>query len=347
MEHPPLVAGQTVRFAVHLTRLARLQRAERRAAVDRDDTRSRGRGRDAARIRAAAPGRVPRRRDAARGGPLSLGADRRRSRALRIATTSARSTVFADEPRRSRTPRSSQTNDAGRDRLSQGTAVDEPVRDGAGAAKATCGRRSASRRRSNRSPAERRSCPRRPTAATVPARCRRSAIASRLARCSVDLEPRLARRRRRPRDARGGRRRSAGVARGRATPIWRAPSGCSTSARCPADASKTRSARTASPRPRLHGGAGAARAARSSAAAAAAAPRQATPSCCARRLPAASPRSSRRLGASYDEGAPLFRIVRTDRVELQAQVPAGRRAAVARDHRARARNSRAGRTRSR
>jgi len=29
------------------------------------------------------------------------------------------------------------------------------------------------------------------------------------------------------------------------------------------------------------------------------------------------------LGASYDEGAPLFRIVRTDRVELQAQVPPG------------------------
>jgi membrane fusion protein, heavy metal efflux system len=28
------------------------------------------------------------------------------------------------------------------------------------------------------------------------------------------------------------------------------------------------------------------------------------------------------LGASYDEGAPLFRIVRTDRIELQAQVPA-------------------------
>jgi RND family efflux transporter MFP subunit len=28
------------------------------------------------------------------------------------------------------------------------------------------------------------------------------------------------------------------------------------------------------------------------------------------------------LGASYDEGAPLFRIVRTDRVELRAHVPA-------------------------
>jgi hypothetical protein len=28
------------------------------------------------------------------------------------------------------------------------------------------------------------------------------------------------------------------------------------------------------------------------------------------------------LGASYDEGAPLFRIVRTDRVELRAHIPA-------------------------
>ena len=36
------------------------------------------------------------------------------------------------------------------------------------------------------------------------------------------------------------------------------------------------------------------------------------------------------LGASYDEGAPLFRIVRTDRVELQAQVPPAKRA-LARD----------------
>ena len=36
------------------------------------------------------------------------------------------------------------------------------------------------------------------------------------------------------------------------------------------------------------------------------------------------------LGASYDEGAPLFKIVRTDRVELQAQIPAAD-AAVSRD----------------
>ena len=36
------------------------------------------------------------------------------------------------------------------------------------------------------------------------------------------------------------------------------------------------------------------------------------------------------LGASYDEGAPLFKIVRTDRVELRAQIPAPD-AAVTRD----------------
>jgi RND family efflux transporter MFP subunit len=36
------------------------------------------------------------------------------------------------------------------------------------------------------------------------------------------------------------------------------------------------------------------------------------------------------LGASYDEGTPLFKIVRTDRVELRAQIPAPD-AAVARD----------------
>jgi len=34
------------------------------------------------------------------------------------------------------------------------------------------------------------------------------------------------------------------------------------------------------------------------------------------------------LGASYEEGAPLFRIVRTDRVELRAQIPSADAAAV-------------------
>ena len=47
------------------------------------------------------------------------------------------------------------------------------------------------------------------------------------------------------------------------------------------------------------------------------------------------------LGASYDEGAPLFRIVRTDRVELQAHVPASDAPLGARRRRDRARDSRA------
>jgi cobalt-zinc-cadmium efflux system membrane fusion protein len=34
------------------------------------------------------------------------------------------------------------------------------------------------------------------------------------------------------------------------------------------------------------------------------------------------------LGAGYDEGAPLFRIIRTDRVELRAQIPAADAAAI-------------------
>ena len=34
------------------------------------------------------------------------------------------------------------------------------------------------------------------------------------------------------------------------------------------------------------------------------------------------------LGAAYDEGAPLFRIIRTDRLELRAQIPASDVAAV-------------------
>jgi membrane fusion protein, heavy metal efflux system len=38
------------------------------------------------------------------------------------------------------------------------------------------------------------------------------------------------------------------------------------------------------------------------------------------------------LGASYDEGAPLFRIVRTDRVELRAQIPATDVSAARRPH---------------
>ena len=50
------------------------------------------------------------------------------------------------------------------------------------------------------------------------------------------------------------------------------------------------------------------------------------------------------LGASYDEGAPLFRIVRTDRVELQAQVPAADARDGPRRRRAGVRDSRSSRS---
>ena len=53
------------------------------------------------------------------------------------------------------------------------------------------------------------------------------------------------------------------------------------------------------------------------------------------------------LGASYDEGAPLFRIVRTDRVELQAHVPPTDAATARHMTDDRARDSRVARARSR
>ncbi len=51
-------------------------------------------------------------------------------------------------------------------------------------------------------------------------------------------------------------------------------------------------------------------------------------SCSARRSPAALPRCMATLGASYDEGAPLFKITRTDALELKVFVPAAQAAAV-------------------
>ena len=66
MEYPPLVAAQTVRFAVHLTRLSDFSALERRAPAHRDDARARRRrghaARHASRLRPGAfrvEGRLP------------------------------------------------------------------------------------------------------------------------------------------------------------------------------------------------------------------------------------------------------------------------------------------------
>ena len=75
----------TIRFAVHLTRLADFQRARRRTPVDRDDARGRRHCRRVAGIGAASPRRVSRRRQAAASRTLSLGAGRLCARAFRPA----------------------------------------------------------------------------------------------------------------------------------------------------------------------------------------------------------------------------------------------------------------------
>ena len=142
------------------------------------------------------------------------------------------------------------------------------------------------------------------------------------------LEPRLAAGDDRATLAARGRRGASGALRRRAR-NRRGPNGCWQSAPCPRAGSRTRAGRSPSPKPDCRR-----REARLDA---------------ARRNPAQ--RRRRRggnafvlrapiggrvaevmatLGASYDEGAPLFRIVRTDRVELRAQVPAAD-AAAARD----------------
>ena len=136
-----------------------------------------------------------------------------------------------------------------------------------------------------------------------------------------------ARRRRRPRDARAARSRRRRWRSKPRAPNRRAPNGCSPSARCRRGASRTRGARWPSPRrgcrrPR--------RVSRSATkrCAAAAARRPATRSRLRAPIAGRVAEVMATLGASYDEGAPLFKIVRTDRVELRAQVPAADAALV-------------------
>ena len=216
-----------------------------------------------------------------------------------------------------------------RDRLPEGAAVDQRVRDGARAGGRGARRRSACRRRSKpltgrRGDRRRRRPPDGFGADALPS----SAIASRAGQVLGRLEPRLDGGRR-PRHARGGRRRSAGRASRRRARNWRAPNGCWRNGPCRRGAWRTRRAPWRSPRrgcaPRearlaqrdetLRSGGGAA-----------------AGNAFALRAPIAGRVAEvmATLGASYDEGAPLFRIVRTDRVELRgagarADAPRARR----------------------
>ena len=111
----------------------------------------------AAGLGAVAARRVPRRGRAAGRRPLSLGAGRRRARTSRIGTTSARSRSSPTSRRPIADAETAAGGRSGGDRLSQGTAVDQRVRHGAGAGSGAAtshsraGRdRAAHRRRSHR-----------------------------------------------------------------------------------------------------------------------------------------------------------------------------------------------------
>ena len=291
MEYPPLVAGQTARFAVHLTQLARLS-ARSNAGRPRIEMTPEARrpGRRAAGIGAAPAGRVSRRGQAA-GRPDAIGGrcvvDAPGTRP--IATTSARSRCSPTQPRRTPTAEKRAREGPGGHRLSEGTAVDQPVCHGAGARGATCAT-------SIRVPAAiepddgRRGDRRRAGRGTV--RGRRAAVdrRSRVTPGQVlgRLEPRLAdaatiARRWRPRWPRR-RRRSR-----RRAPNRRAPSGCWPSAPSRRVASKTPAAPSTVAEARLRA-AEARLAQRDETLRTGGGPRRATPSCCARPSPAASPR---------------------------------------------------------
>ena len=159
------------------------------------------------------------------------------------------------------------------------------------------------------------------------------------------LEPRLSARRR-SRDARGRRRGSAGGARGRAR---RADARRTAAGRARgAGAARRRGAPRGRPSPR-RGCRPPRRASRSATRRCAPAAARAAGNAFVLRAPIAGRVAEvmATLGASYDEGAPLFRIVRTDRVELEVQVPAADVAVGARRRRSSRSRSRAVPIRSR
>ena len=149
MEYPPLVAGQTVRFAVHLTRLADFSalnagRPSIEMTPERGGPPSTLPGSEPLR-----PGAFRVEGHAAARRPVSLGAARRRARPLGPHDLGVDHRVR----RRGgggRRRREAARGRSGGHRVPEGAAVDQCVRDRPWCAKATCARRSACRRRSSR-----------------------------------------------------------------------------------------------------------------------------------------------------------------------------------------------------
>ena len=85
MEHPPLVAGQTIRFAVHLTKLADFQALNAGRPIHRNVAGIGWFGRHPAGLRTASARRISCRGQAPTRGTVSLGVARQRARSLRSA----------------------------------------------------------------------------------------------------------------------------------------------------------------------------------------------------------------------------------------------------------------------
>ena len=310
MEHPPLVAGQTVRFAVHLTRLADFQALERRPAIDRDVTPESRRRR-----RSSLPGSEPLRPGAFRvegklppAGRYRWALRRRRARAVRSPRSRHDDGVRRRGAPRSPTPRSSPEKDPTAIAYLKEQQWTNPF--------ATALVREGEVRTSIRVPAVDRaghrrrgaSWPRRPMDATRRRACRRSAIACRAGQELGRLEPRLSgggedrasldaavAEAQATLDAREGRTGAGGAAAGRtrrSRPARRRGAARRGDRRGAADG---RQARLAQRDEMLRSGGGAA-----------------SGNAFVLRAPIAGRVAEvfAALGASYDEGAPLFRIVR-------------------------------------
>ena len=246
MEYPPLVAGQSALFAVHLTKLDDFQALTAGTPSLEFTPEAGGPRNSAARSAALAPGRVSR-----RGTPPAAG---RYRWALLVDAPGVADrhelgsvTVFRDERRaRSRGGETAGRRPGG-DRVSEGTAVDQRVRDRAGARgraadvdQGAGGDRTALGRRGRR-------VARRPragswrTSLVADRRHRSCGPGARTARAAAD-------RRRRSRDARVRSRAGAGRRSKAPGPNRRAPNDCSPIAPCRRAASRTRAARSPSPR---------------------------------------------------------------------------------------------------
>ena len=319
MEYPPLVAGRSGALRGASDEARRFQAADRRTAADRVHAGERRcRRRSLTGSEPSRPGAFRVEGAAARSRPVSLGAGRRGARPRR-SPRARRGHGVRRRARGERRRREAAGRRSRRDRLSEGAAVDQRVRHRAGARGGAADRPFACRPRSKPLTGGE-------AVVAAPAAGRFTADDS-LISVGATVRAGQALGRLEPRSGSGDdratlaaavaeARAAAEAARAEQTRAERLLADRAVPARRVEDARRAVAVADARlERPR-RGWRNATRRSEP-----AAAPPPATRSSCARRSPGGWRRSSATLGASYDEGAPLFRIVRTDRVELQRAGP--------------------------